>query len=186
MEETLIVRLKGGDYTAFDELYRLYSKRLYAYCIQFCKSEDESKEIVQDTFVKLWEYREHIDSCSTLCPLLFSMAKNKLINAYKKRLNSPVYEDYVIYQDSLKNCDCMPMEFDEFLKNIEQAIGKLSPTQQKIIRLSRFENLSNTEIAHCTGLSEQTVKNQLSLGLKRLKLLLDAFFFILLVLSMLN
>ncbi len=177
MEETLLVtHLRNGSYQAFDTLYRMYAKRLYAYCLQFTKSAEESREIVQETFVKLWENRSTLKECQTIRPLLFAIAKNDLINAYKKRLNSPVYEDYVCFQDALKSEDTHHrIEYREFQDGVEKAIGKLSPSQQRIIRLSRFQNLSNQEIALQTGLSEQTVKNQLSAGLKKLKELITEF-----------
>lgn len=65
------------------------------------------------------------------------------------------------------------MEYDEFMKQLDECISQLPKAQQQIIRLSKFEQLANKDIAEQLNYSEQTVKNQLSMGLKQLKSLLQ-------------
>jgi len=61
------------------------------------------------------------------------------------------------------------IEYDEFVLKFSKELKKLPPTQQKVITLSRFEQLTNKEVAEKLMISEQTVKNQLSIGLKALR-----------------
>lgn len=61
------------------------------------------------------------------------------------------------------------VEYDDFVARLHRELALLPETQQKVIRLSRVEGLSNKEIATKLNLSEQTVKNQLSLGIKQLR-----------------
>ena len=181
-EQKLIQALKQGSHNAFDSIYQIYSKKLYAYSLQFTKSQEEAEDIVQDVFIKLWVNRMNIRQDETLHSLLFIMAKHLLINAYRSKLNSKTYEEYIIYSDKCSIDDTSSrMEYDEFVKQLHKAIKKLSVTQQKVVALSRIEQLSNKEIAEKLSLSEQTVKNQLSVGLKALRLKLDKLliFFIL-------
>lgn len=173
-EHSLIVELKRGSKEAFDRIYRLYAGRLLAYCIQYTKSHEDAEEIVQDVFVALWKGRETIRQKETLQSLLFIMSKYRVINAYRSTLNSPVYEDYVNYQHELSaGEDCHPMEYEQYVNAVRTAIHRLPLTQQRVITLSRFSQLSNKEIAERLSLSEQTVKNQLSVGLKTLRGLLS-------------
>jgi len=90
-EKNLIRELKNGSSRAFDKIYQMYSKRLYAYSVQFTKSSEEAEEIIQDVFVKLWQNRANIRQEETLRSLLFIMAKHHLINAYHSKVNHPVY-----------------------------------------------------------------------------------------------
>lgn len=183
-ERKLIQHLKEGSVKAFDRLYALYAKQLYAYCLEYTKSTEDTEEIVQDVFISLWNKRELIKQTETLRPLLFVMAKHKLINAYRTRINQPVYEDYINYANTLgaKDQDDR-LEYEDFLKSFQKALSSLPVTQQEVIRLSRLEQLSNKVIAQQLSLSEQTVKNQLSLGLKRLKeLLADKHLYLLMLL----
>ena len=167
IEERLISALKLGSGKAFDSIYQMYSKRLYAYCLQFTKSPEESEEIVQDVFVKLWQNRTLIRQNETLRSLLFIMAKHQLINAYRSKVNHPVYEEFIDYKDTLSVEDAHTrLEYNEFKQAFQKAIDSLPDTQRKVISLSRIHQLSNKEIAEKLSLSEQTVKNQISLGLK--------------------
>lgn len=169
-EEQLIRSLKKGSGKAFDSIYKMYAKRLYVYSLQFTKSPEESEEIVHDVFVKLWTEREKIRQEETLRSLLFIMTKNYLINAFRSKINQPVYEEYINYKEALfVNDTDHHLEYQDLVSKIRKVMESLSVTQQKVITLSKMEHLSNKEIADKISLSEQTVKNQLSAGLKILK-----------------
>lgn len=101
-------------------------------------------------------------------------AKHYLINAYRKVINSPVYEDYMDYLDHYNSTTAdSQLEYDDFVRKLNQMLAKLPKTQQEIIRLSKLEMLNNQEIAEKLNYSEQTVKNQLSMGLKQLRQLIS-------------
>lgn len=169
-ESLLIQSLKNGSYKAFDRIYQMYAKRLFAYSLQFTKSQEESEEIVQDVFVRLWTNRSKIRQEETLRSLLFIMTKHYLINAFHTKVNQPEYEEYVHYRNELSVDDTSHhLEYEEFLMKFHAILKALPETQQKVITLSKMKQLTNKEIAEKLSLSEQTVKNQLSLGLKILK-----------------
>ena len=73
----------------------MYAKRLFAYSLQFTKSQEESEEIVQDVFMRLWTNRAKIRQEDTLRSLLFIMTKHYLINAFRTKINQPEYEEYI-------------------------------------------------------------------------------------------
>ena len=100
-ERVLIGKLKEGSRQALDGIYHMYARRLFAYCKQYTKSVEDAEEIVQDVFVRLWNSRHLIQQEDTLRSLLFTMSRNLLINAYRSRINSPVYEDYVDCREEL-------------------------------------------------------------------------------------
>lgn len=188
--EMLLIRsLKAGSYKAFDRIYQMYAKRLYAYSLQFTKSTEDSEEIIQDVFVKLWTNREKIRQEDTLRSLLFIMTKHHLINAFHSKINEPIYEDFVNYKDviSVNDTSQQHLEYEEFVQRLTKAVKKLPSTQQKIITLSKIQQLSNKAIAEELSLSEQTVKNQMSIALKVLrKKLLETTCFLLHTLLFVN
>lgn len=169
-EPQLILSLKNGSYKAFERIYEMYAKRLFAYSVQFTKSQEESEEIVQDVFMRLWTNRTKIRQEDTLRSLLFIMTKHYLINAFRTKINQPEYEEYIQYinERSVDDASCQ-LEYQEFVAKFRAILKTLPETQQKVITLSKIEQFSNKEIADKLSLSEQTVKNQLSLGLKTLK-----------------
>lgn len=186
-EHILISELKRGSKEAFDQIYKLYAGRLLAYCVKYTKCREDAEEILQDVFIALWKGRETIRQEETLESLLFTISKHRVINAYHSNLNSPIYEDYVVYQNECSaNEDHHPMEYEQCIKLIKAAIHQLPPTQQRVITLSLFSQLSNKEIAERLSLSEQTVRNQLSVGLKTIRTPLAKILFFLLGILILN
>ncbi|MDR1331251.1 MAG: RNA polymerase sigma-70 factor [Tannerella sp.] len=173
-EQTLIRELKRGSQKAFNQIYGMYAKRIFAYCLQYAKLTEDAEEIVQDVFVRLWTNRENIRQEDSLRALLFIMARHRLINVYRAMLNSPVYEYYVDCHDKPAADDAgRRMEYEDFARQVRKALGQLPPTQRRVVELSRLRGLSNAEVAEKLSLSHQTVRNQLSLGLKALRAILD-------------
>lgn len=173
-ESELIDELRKGSIHAFDAIYNKYSKRMYAYCIKFTKSSEDAEEVVQDVFLRLWKIREDIKATDSLSSLLFIISKSYLIKAFHKSINSQIFEDYVNYQDAISSkekCDSK-LCYNDFVAVVKANLLKLPKTQREVIKLSKFEGKSVREISESMSLSEQTVRNQLSLGLKSLRVML--------------
>lgn len=173
-EAAIIERLVEGSELAFRHIYDLYASRLYAFCLQYTKSCNETDEIVQDAFIWLWNHCTELRQRNSLKALLFISVRHQLINAWRRNAKAPVYEDFIIYRDHLSSERATDSDFDytEFMRVVHQQLDKLPQTQRRVIELSRFDNLSVHDIAKTLSLSEQTVKNNLSIGLKSLKKLL--------------
>lgn len=150
----------------------MYSSQLLAFCLRYTKSRELSKDIVQEVFVKLWTNRQTIRERDSLKAMLFVMARNRLINSYRSTVNSPIYEQYLdfINDSSLSIADTNhKIEYDDFCKKLNNIVVKMPKTQQEVFRYCKIEQLTNKETAQKLGLSEQTVKNQLSLIIKELR-----------------
>ena len=168
-EDYLIWQHKRDSRWAFDRLYHMYARRLFAFALEYCHQRETVEEIVEDTFVWLWNHRHDIRQEETLLNLVFIRARHLLINAYRATLNSPRFEDYVDYANRLGTAgQSTLMEYDDFLRVLRQGLDRLPPTQRRVIELARLEQKSIKEIATLLDFKEQTVRNQLSLGLKQL------------------
>ena len=97
IEKQYILELNRGSYKAFDALYALYSRRLYAFALKMTKSQSDAKEIVQDTFVRLWLNRENVLPEDSFQSYLFTIAKNAILNKMRTLINMPVFVDYMEY-----------------------------------------------------------------------------------------
>lgn len=186
IEERLYIhRMKAGSQKAFDKLYKMYVRRLYGFCYQYTKSREDAEEVVQDVFLKLWAGREILQAEDTIRPWLFATAKNRLINLYRSRINSPKYEEYLEFCDTVRlsvDDASHRIEYDDFCNQIEAAKQHLSQTQQKVFELSFEKQLSYREIAVQLSLNENTVKNQASLGMKILRERLNRHTYLLMLL----
>lgn len=185
-EAKLIHDLKKGDVSAFTSIYHLYFQRIYAYCFQFCKSKHEAEDIVQEAFEQLWCNRGKITSEQSLNSLLYVMTRNFLVKAYRRNINSPIFEDYINYRNAIGQEDASKMEYFEFVETVKKCILNLPKSQQEVVRLSKLESLSNKEIASQLGITEQSVKNYLSQGLKLLRAKLKAIISIIVIMLILS
>ena len=168
-ETILIKELRRGSVEAFDALYELYFNKVYAYSLQISKSEQKATDITQDVFLKLWETRQSIKTEKCISPYLFRIARNHLVSAYRETANSITYQNYVRYNNSIEYGPQPDIEYEEFLRKIRECLSKMPESQRKIVEMSRFKTMSNKEIAAALGLSEQTVKNRLVMGIKFLR-----------------
>lgn len=171
-DRELIKQLAVGSEYAMESIYDIYSGRLYGFCFRYAKSKEVAEEVVQDVFIKLWNMRSTITSDAPLGALLFVMAKNHLINIYRSTLRSPIYEEYVDYCNRIdisESSTDKKIEYDDFCKELSKCVSKLNKTQQLVFNCCKIEQLSGKETAAKLGLSEQTVKNQLSIAVKALK-----------------
>lgn len=187
IESAYIKELKSGSRKAFTTLYNLYSARLYGYCYQWTKSHEDSEEVVQDAFVKLWIHRETIHDENTIQYFIFRIVKNQLTDKYRKNLNSPIFEEYIQYNNEMQlSVDNIShhLEYDEFCVLLNKIKKTLPKTQQQVYEYSVCQQKTNKEIAEILCLSEQTVKNQLSLALKVFRQKLGRFGYMYLLITL--
>lgn len=171
-ESRYIHQMKQGQQEGFDGLYRMYVRRLYGFCYQYTKSRENAEEIVQDVFVKLWANRDTLLAEETVLYWLFTTAKNRIINLYRSQVNSPNYEEYLDFCDTINlsvSDTSSKIEYDDFCNYLEKAKEQLSDTQKSIFHLNFELQLSYQEIATQLSLNENTVKNQVYLARKILK-----------------
>ncbi len=161
-EYELIKGLKRGDYNAFDKLYDLYADSLYGFILKMTKSHSESEDILQETFLRVWYMREKISLDKSFKSFLFTISHNLIIDAFRARINNVDFELF------LRNDIEHPLEnsaeenADDFEELLSLAKRKITDKQRIIFELKYERGFSNKEIAETLGLSEKTIRNQLS------------------------
>ena len=170
-EREVIAALKSDSQEAFNEIYSTYARRLYSYCYKFSRTAEDAEEIVQDTFVRLWNSRGKLKSDTNLNNLIFTISHRLVINAWHKRMLDPRYITFLEIQEQVADSRRTEhaVEYDEFSWRVLSLMDKLPTTQRKIVQYAKMEDFPSKEIARRMNLSEQTVRNQLSLALKTLR-----------------
>ncbi|MCG6189706.1 RNA polymerase sigma factor [Maribellus maritimus] len=171
----LVKLLKNGDMSAFDIIYKKYSRRLYGFVFRYVKQEADTEEIVQEVFVKIWKSREKLNIYSSFESFLFTIAHNATVNLLKKRATEQKYVEHI------KSLQCIDeayeftdeIHYKELKQKFQDLLNELSPRQKEIFQLSREEELSHKEIAEKLGISVHTVKNHLVTTLSFLRSKLD-------------
>lgn len=176
IESILISRLMKDDRHAFDVLYDMYAGRLMSFCLTYVKITEDAEEIIQDIFISLWKNRHSVQYTDSLKPFLYGALRKSILYYFRRKLNSPIYEQFVDLKDEAHPVESrISMEYEDFRKIILKEINALPRSQREAIILSKFQGLSNKEIAEKLNLNIQTIKNALSVGLKNLRVRLSRY-----------
>jgi len=167
-EERYVAALKEGSREAFTMLYNLYADRLYSFALVQTKSKQMAEDVVQDTFLKLWNNRTNLNCYGNVQALVFTMARNLIIDAFRRQVANIDIDAYFKLHEALPSM-ASPEEslyFNETKEHLEQAKAKLSNKECKIYEMSREQDMPIKKIAQTLNLSPQTVKNYLTSTLK--------------------
>lgn len=166
-----IKELRNGSYQAFTRIYEAYADRLYSFVLKQLKNRSLAQDIVQDTFLRLWDNREQLNSFGNLQAFIFTIAKHQIINYFRRQVNELQFEDFMDYCEN-QATDVSPEDillYDEFLQQLNHSKKALSQRECDIYELSREKHIPIKKIAEQLKLSEQTVKNYLTSALKVLR-----------------
>jgi RNA polymerase sigma-70 factor (ECF subfamily) len=169
-EKQQIEALKNGSYKAFEVLYDEYYHLLYGYVFGLIRSHEDTREIVQNTFIKIWLHRAKLDMELSFKAWLFKIAKNSLLNDVRKKWNDPLFEDYMLHcEDAELTEDNSEFDFELFRIALVKAKVKLTPRQKEVFELSKEENYTPSEIAVKLHITEDSVYNYLSAAIAVLR-----------------
>lgn len=167
-EKHLLIDLKYGSFQAFERLYNMYSGKLYNFIMRLSfGNQYMAEEVVQSTFIRIWEVREKVDTNASFISFLCTIAKNLLMNMYQRQTVEYVYNEYLL-KSGLDHDSQTEDTIDlRFLNDYIDSLAEELPAQRKkIFILSKRQNYTNKEIAEMMGISESTVATQLSLAVK--------------------
>lgn len=159
--------LKTGDQTAFEMLFRTYYQSLCNYAYTFIQDRDDAEEVVQSTFLSVWEKREALEIHTAVKPYLYAMVRNACLNLLKheKIKQRHVEGELAVAERSVESVTRTVMA-SELEVRICKAMEQLPEQCRLIFKLSRFEELKYAEIADQLGLSIKTVENQMGKALR--------------------
>ena len=167
-EKLLLIKLKEGSFQAFEKLYTMYSGKLYNFIMRLSSGDRYmAEEVVQSTFIRIWEVRAKVDSDASFISFLCTIAKNLLMNMYQRQTVEYVYNEYLLKSGVDRDSQTEDDIDLRFLNDYSDSLAEELPAQRKkIFILSKRQNYTNKEIAGMMGISESTVATQLSLAVK--------------------
>jgi RNA polymerase sigma-70 factor (ECF subfamily) len=169
-EQLLIKKLKGGDPESFSDIFSVYYKDLVFFAYSFTHELPGAEDIVQDTFVKLWEDHEKLNVTVSLKSILLKTIQNKCIDwhRHKKIVNN--HSIYIIGNSPLYEYDTDNYVLrSEMEWRIEKAIINLPEKFKEAFEMNRFEGLKYQEIATKLNVSIRTVEVRISKALDMLR-----------------
>jgi RNA polymerase sigma-70 factor (ECF subfamily) len=169
LEYYYLKRLEKGYRNAFDVIFLHYYPRVKLYLFSFLKDEENSKDLSQEIFIKIWINRGTISNVNNMSAYLFRMAKNAIYNHFQHNLIKQKFlstlQEVPVYEDFLEEY----MFSDNLQEIIDVTITKMPKRRKQIFIMSRQEGMSNKEIAEKLNISKRTIENQLTLALAQLR-----------------
>jgi RNA polymerase sigma-70 factor (ECF subfamily) len=162
--------LEDGSEKAFQELFLRYYAQLVVFARKVVIDDDLARELVQDVIVNFYEKRKEIKIHSSLKAHLYQSVRNRCLNQIKhSQIRRDHHANIYINKKSEEAYVDDKLEETELEQKIFSIIQTLPAQCKKIFEMSRFEGLSNQEIADDLNLSKRTVETQISKALKVLR-----------------
>ena len=168
------------DRESYKNVFHLYYKSLSLFAVRFIPERDVLEDLVQETFIALWENRNQLRSSNAIKSYLYSTLRNKCLN-YLRHLDT--VNRYAENYEMLENTTDFSKSIikEETLRLFYKAIDSLNENTRKVIYLT-LEGYKREEIAEKLDITIDTVKYHKKSAMHKLKHLLGEHFYLLMLL----
>ncbi|QEC45823.1 RNA polymerase sigma-70 factor [Pseudobacter ginsenosidimutans] len=170
IEKAWLREIAAGDKNAFRKLFDAYRIQLFNFVYEFTHSAVDAEEIVQETFLKIWENRDAMGQVEMPRAFIYTIVRNHTYNYLKKLARSEQLrrEVWANMNQTVSDAEHLLLA-KESQRLIDEAVAGLSEKKQAVFRMSRMQQLKHEEIAAIMGLSQSTVKNILVETLRHIR-----------------
>lgn len=163
-DQQLIGGLKKGDMRAYEQAFHIFYPKFVRFADYIVKDLPVAKDLVQNVFLKVWRYRDRLDTSLSLNNFLYVLTKREVLNYLRtKRVfesldESPDVPGGSVRPDTLADASLL-----------RKQVYMLPEQRRKVFIMSRFYGFSNREIAQQLSISEKTVERHITLAGKQLR-----------------
>lgn len=174
-EAVLVEKIQQSDKDAFKELFDQYYTPLCVYASKIIGSPDQSRDIVQDVYIKLWDNRKDLVIYKSLKAYLYQAVRNQSLNYIEKRRRQVQFEEPEFSQKEIQDMHILNSAHQNHIsdkdlsKRIWELVEELPEKRKSVFILYRKHGLSYSEIAEVMGITRKTVENQMGKALKYLR-----------------
>jgi RNA polymerase sigma-70 factor (ECF subfamily) len=162
-DRQLVERFRGGDATAFEQLVRRKTSKVYGLCYRIIGNAEDAKDISQLVFIKLWENLSKYDPHFAFDTWLYRMVTNVAIDFLRNKQSreNAINSNLRLVRTSSDAEQGVVVQRKE-IENVFNAVSAvLSPKQKTIFVMREMDDLPSSEIAKVLGCRESTVRNHL-------------------------
>lgn len=171
-ERNLFAGIAAGRESDFQEFHRQTSGKLYAYFFKTTHEPQVVRELMQETYICLWDGRRNLSEVQH--PYLYllriaSRVTSHYLGSFARQRNTRELSEADQKETPLTATDTGHIEARDLLQHIEKAVRHLPPQQQRVFRLSRYEGLNYQEIADQLQIAVPTVSRNLAEARRKLR-----------------
>ena len=162
--------LKLGKPDAYKEVFRLLYPRLKGYCKLFISDENEVEDVIQESFISLWENRKSIDPEKSIESFLFVILRNRCLNLLKAKKiaeeftdvdNIQIAELQYLYQLDFTSKEEKSLE-EMLIDSLKEAVDELPSKMKKVFVLCKLDGKKQKEVAEELGISVKMVEKHIA------------------------
>lgn len=165
----LFDRLRQGDETAFDEIFRTWYPSLVRSAESIARSRAVAEEIVQDVMLELWRRRESLARDTSPQAYLFQSTRNRALNDVRHERVERKVEHILTARSNIDASAPAELVEEEIEVALKSAVAELPERCREVFELSRTSGLKYSEIAAVLGISVKTVEAQMGKALRSLR-----------------
>jgi RNA polymerase sigma-70 factor (ECF subfamily) len=168
----LLGRIGQADEAAFRELYRAFSRKLYAYVLRQLGEPAQAEEIVADTLYEVWKAPARFRGEAQFSTWLIGIARNKVLMAFRSRKPDSKHEDIDEIAETVASEDAGAFDLlaqQQRREGVRHCMDRLSDDHRECVHLVFYEGLSLAEVAQVQSCPEGTVKTRLFHARQKLK-----------------
>lgn len=164
------IELKQGNPDTFKEVFILLYPRLKGYCNLFISDKSQVEDIIQETFISLWDNRSSIKANKTIESYVFVILRNKCLNFLKKQKientkvdveTLKVEELQFLYQLDFTEKEDKSLE-EELIESFKDAVNELPDKMKAVFKMCKIEGKKQNEVAEHLGISLKMVEKHIS------------------------
>lgn len=157
------------DAATFKALYLPFHAKLYRIAYHLLGNVEDAKDVVQETYAKLWEKRDMLPLMEHPESFCVVMVKNRCLDVLRSSQHQLVALDPARHEQPTRETPLDALENRNTLHLVEDVMRGLPALQQLVMRLRHMEDCSFEEIEHLTGLSAVNIRVLLSRARKTLR-----------------
>jgi len=166
-------RLKEGDKSALEQIYRTHAAQLLKYGRKFTRNEQLVEDCVQDLFIEIWRNRTGLSETDAIQPYLLLSLRRKIVRQVEKSKKMVADTEYTEADfDAEISIDHILIEQElstERAQQLKAAMDNLSKRQKEVIYLKYITGLDYEDISEVMNLNYQSARNLVSSALRALK-----------------
>ncbi|MFZ9027979.1 MAG: RNA polymerase sigma factor [Crocinitomicaceae bacterium] len=162
-----------GEKKGFDIIYGAYSSGMYSICLRYTRCADDANDVLQETFIKIYENRAKFDTSKEIGPWIKTITIRTALNYIKTNYKWTLTDDdYTFDTAQVDSAQENMNEANDLKRKLKLALEQLPDGYRTVFTLYTIDNLTHKEIAEYLGISEGTSKSQYSKAKKMIKQLL--------------
>jgi RNA polymerase sigma-70 factor, ECF subfamily len=173
LDKNILIRAKGGDLEAFEQILSFYEKAVYNYCLRILKNSSNAKDVVQETFIKVYQHRRSIDPDKNIKTWIFTIATNTAYDFFRSRKR----KNEISLDENSETISSLEAYYPQegLLGDVEKALGRINGEYKKALLLFYQQGFEYKEIAEILEMPLNTVKTHISRGKEQLKEFLQEY-----------